>query len=282
LTRTSSQEFSYLVIREAEARRSIPRDEWVKLVFDLGQTGIPINATDLYLQVIYKGQLGLEKEGVAVGLKDISEPTPIDLFNDMDRICMGGTWYRAGSPDAIALVDTNEDGIADLWDVYPHHLRDHYLRFSPIDQPKWVSFKEFDLYVPLMEAGEFRRAAFLLTDDRFNLSNTAAPVRAHPDDGWEHPPYLWCTEEQQISPCLFDQKGIKNQTNREEIPVCCQLMGIPPCRDYDDPNCCERVVLQPCSVRHYPIPNEYRGVKMWGGIRVHNQEYPAGASCPED
>ncbi|ROZ76071.1 hypothetical protein EEB15_12965 [Ramlibacter sp. WS9] len=38
-------------------------------------TPIPINATDLFLQVVYRGPLGDETDAVAVATKDISEPT---------------------------------------------------------------------------------------------------------------------------------------------------------------------------------------------------------------
>jgi hypothetical protein len=38
-------------------------------------TPIPISASDLYLQVVYRGPLGLESDAVVVETKDISEPT---------------------------------------------------------------------------------------------------------------------------------------------------------------------------------------------------------------
>lgn len=43
-------------------------------------TPIPINATDLFLQVVYRGPLGDETDAVAVATKDISEPTYIYNF----------------------------------------------------------------------------------------------------------------------------------------------------------------------------------------------------------
>src|SRR5439155_4713961 len=46
---------------------------------------IPINATDLYLQVVYRGPLGEEPDGIAVATKDISEPTYIYVFSTWDQ-----------------------------------------------------------------------------------------------------------------------------------------------------------------------------------------------------
>jgi hypothetical protein len=40
---------------------------------------IPINVMDLYLQVVYRGQLGDETDAVVVGTKDVSEPTFIKI-----------------------------------------------------------------------------------------------------------------------------------------------------------------------------------------------------------
>lgn len=45
---------------------------------------LPINATDIYLQVVFRGQLGNEKDAVVVATKNISEPNYIAVVNDMD------------------------------------------------------------------------------------------------------------------------------------------------------------------------------------------------------
>lgn len=58
---------------------------------------IPFSATDLYLQVVYRGPLGQEPDAVVVTTKDISEPTY--LFNysnwDIDQFC-GAYPYFSG------------------------------------------------------------------------------------------------------------------------------------------------------------------------------------------
>jgi hypothetical protein len=45
---------------------------------------IPINATDIYLQVVFRGQLGNETDAVVVATKNISEPNYIAYVNDRD------------------------------------------------------------------------------------------------------------------------------------------------------------------------------------------------------
>jgi hypothetical protein len=47
----------------------------VEKVFDFTADPIPVNATDLFIQVVYRGKLGQEADGIAVGMVDVSEPT---------------------------------------------------------------------------------------------------------------------------------------------------------------------------------------------------------------
>lgn len=248
-------EYSYLVVPELNGLRSIPRANPLELVFDLSQNPIPINATDIYLQVVYRGRLGQEDGAVAVGMRDISEPTPIDLYNDMDRVCINGNWYVAGSPEAIAQVDTNNDGIADLADVYAHHLRDIYIRFSPATDPKYASSTDYNLRIPSLSAGEsYIRRAFILSDYQFNYGDRVSQVlNTDPNDRWVN----W------YDPAIIPYTGLKNQTELATPEICAALnLGYP------------------CDIRYYPIFNSYRGVEIWDGVIFENRPYPPGSSCP--
>jgi len=62
------------------------------LVFDFSQNVVPINATDLFLQVVYRGPLGDEADSIIVATKDISEPTYNYVFNTWDQFlyCANG------------------------------------------------------------------------------------------------------------------------------------------------------------------------------------------------
>ncbi len=93
-----------------DEKQKIPSDKNMKVKFDISSNPIPVNATDLSIQVIYKGDIGkfeegetpeivvYEKDSVAVGYKDISEPTPIDIVNDSNWGFFGGIWYNLSEP----------------------------------------------------------------------------------------------------------------------------------------------------------------------------------------
>lgn len=66
--------------------------ESVLAEFDFSEDPIPINATDLFLQVAYRGPLGLEDDGIAVGMKDIDEANYISMWNGTDWFYRSGEW----------------------------------------------------------------------------------------------------------------------------------------------------------------------------------------------
>jgi len=56
----------------------------VEKSFDFSADPIPVNATDLFIQVVYRGQLGAETDGIAVGNFDVQEPTFYAGWNNTD------------------------------------------------------------------------------------------------------------------------------------------------------------------------------------------------------
>ncbi len=56
----------------------------VEKTFDFAMDPIPINATDLILQVVYRGTLGEEPESVALGMLDVREPTIMTFWENTD------------------------------------------------------------------------------------------------------------------------------------------------------------------------------------------------------
>jgi len=245
----TSDEFYYIVVPETNNTTSIPRANPVKLTFNLSQNAIPLYATDVSLQVVYYGMIGGEGRQVAVGFKDISEPTPIDIYNDMDRECINGSWYVAGSPEALAL------GNQFNFDAYPHHLRNIYLRFSPINNPQGASPTDFNLHIPSLDAGDFFiREAFVLSDYQFNNGYRVTVVNANPND-----PYVTWFE-----PGVILYKGMKNQTEPGTPEQCAALN-----------------VGYPCDIRYYPDHfYSFRGQEIWEWIVFQNASYPPGSSCP--
>lgn len=249
----AENEITYIVVPEANSIRSIPNDRYTELTFDLSSNPIPLFAINVFIRLIYHGQLGLEDGAVAVGFKDISEPTPIDLFSDLDQICLNGRMYVAGSVEAINQVDTNKDGVPE-WDIYPHNLRDIYLRISSISKPGYASPSVYNLIIPYLSAGNFKRAFYILTDYNFIYSSRESWVNADPNDPWviQYP-----------TSALHLGIAIKNQIEYEEDPDVCAPMEAP------------------CHIWWYPTFLEYRGMNIWwgGGIMYINKAYPQNTEC---
>ena len=256
----TTEEFFYIAAPEANNIRAIPSDGYEMLEFNLSPA-IPLYATDVSINLVYKGILGLEADAVVVGHKDISEPTPKDICSNLDKVCIAGSWHDAGSPEAIALVDTSGNGISDRneVDVYPHDLRDIYLRASSVADPQDPSRTEDDIHIPEIQAGEFIRAAFILSDDEFMLA-TYRPLSIciHPDDD-----HLGVGAQTNI----FARTSIKNQTDAG-TPEDCISIGTEP----------------PCTIRHYPTFTPFRGVEIRDGIVITYQDGSWGhdISCPLD
>ncbi len=63
---------------------------------------IPLNATDVYLQVVYRGALGSETDAVVVATKNIPEPTFLSIFNATDSVmCHDGTWVTLNADGSV-------------------------------------------------------------------------------------------------------------------------------------------------------------------------------------
>ena len=243
-----------------------------ELNFDLSQNPIPLWATDVYLQVVFKGTLGTETDAVAVGFKDISEPTPIDIFNNMDKICINGSWYNAGSAEAIQQVDTNHNGIADTneADVYAYDLQNIYLRFSsylPSGPYYWASSSAHHVTVPYLSAGNPVRAAYILSDYMFNKAYYMTWVKTNTQDPWSHADVnqLWWHD------------AVKRQTDYSEDSGLCG--GAPPC--YVD--------VYPVSSSSFPSAYvsgyyTFRNTSMWfGTVKILiNTPVPSDSVCSYD
>ena len=239
----TTPDFYYIVVPEKNNINTIPKDMPIELTFDLSTTPIPLWATDIYMQIVYKGQLGSETETVAVGFKDISEPTPIDIVNGMDYICINGSPYIAGSDEAITAVDTNGNGKADEWDVFAHGISSDYLKFSSVQSPQNASTTNYNAKFTGISPASYGRV-FILTEESYDtaitISSTAYSVNIDSRD----------TYLPGAKTTTWNMKGIRNQTN--------YIDGI--------------------TYIYYPILSTERGLKVWGGIKYMNRPYPAGSN----
>jgi len=83
--RTNYQEISVSAPLAINSEADLPRATAVEKMFDFSLDPIPINATDLFIQVVYVGRLGLEPASIALGTLDVSEPTFVAYWNNTDR-----------------------------------------------------------------------------------------------------------------------------------------------------------------------------------------------------
>ena len=254
---TSTEAVRYTVFPEANGVRTLSAVTPVELTFDLTQNPIPFTATDLYVHVVYHGTLGTEAGAVAVGFKDLSEPTPIEVYNNMDWICLKGSWETAGSAAAETVVDTdavigNNNGTADEWDVYPHTMENVYIKLSSLANPQQASTTVYDHVYTNQPTGSLSRPLYILSDEWFNYSFYITRAATDGKDTWTHIP----------SEQLYEGTAIKHQTEYTTDPVLCN----------DNP---------PCD--HTTVPDYYtfRGTDMWwgGGMIFVNKPYPTGTEC---
>ncbi|MFI5294707.1 MAG: hypothetical protein ACHQ0Y_06760 [Thermodesulfovibrionales bacterium] len=219
----------------------------VEVEFNFDNDPIPVDVTDLYLQVIFKGKIGTEDGAVAIGIKDISEPTPIDVFNDTDRSCINGNWYSAS--DAIDQMDTSmpKDHIADTWDVNPHILQNIYVKISSTENPQNASPTVYNAVVPFLYPGEFKRVMYILTDYNFKYSFYSTWIEAIYTDYWSHADKVH----------TLNGTAAKNQTDYTSDPAVCGKDPV-------------------CYNSYHPVYYSLRGHDMWwgGGIVFINCPIP--------
>ena len=79
--------------------------------FDFSADPIPVNATDLFIQVVYRGQLGEETDGIAVGNLDVQEPTFFAAWNNTDYYFseIGNQWL---AQNPMSFPARGVDGVA--------------------------------------------------------------------------------------------------------------------------------------------------------------------------
>lgn len=254
----ASNDFTYVVVPEANSRRAIPRNSTVELVFDRGQTAIiPANAVDISLQVVYHGRLGNEDGAVAVGMKGLSDPTPVERINNMDKICLNGQWYSAGSQAAIDQVDLDHNGIPN-WDIYPHDLANIFIKISPAGYPIQASASDYTLKSDTLNAGTLIRA-FVLgdSDSLINHSHIITVIKTATSDTFTHAGNIFNG--------IWPGSLIKSEIESSSVAADCNSYGF----------------ASPCTIRHAPPFYSFRNNYLWGSTAVifDNPVYPIDTFC---
>lgn len=138
--------------------------------FDFSQSAIPVNATDLFLQIVYRGKLGDELDAVVVTTKDLFEPTHIAYLNGTDVTELNDVYYPW--QQIVAGVNARDPRF-DLVDVNGNHKYDppYDWRVEPTDWTNVrISFAGPAVFkvatIPSLPNGRFARMT-VLTDKPF-------------------------------------------------------------------------------------------------------------------
>lgn len=252
--------FSYAVATESNNKKAIPNNSYVDLTFDM-PGGIPLYATDVYFYVLYRGTLtegnSVEENAVAVGFKDVSEPTPFAFLNNTDKVCINNTWYDSGSDEVLALAGQNG------WDAYPHALSGFDVRFytygTPDVYPPPADFSVAPLYPRSFDQ------VFVIGDgtstmasawDRGYIGYGTSTIQIIPltqGDNFSHGYYAPLARPQ--------RPNIRRQKTAYTDPAACQSYGFE----------------APCTLDWWPQFITLRGNQFWGP-EYYNSWYPANGS----
>ncbi len=162
---------------------SIPRDNPLRINFDFSTNPLPFNAVDVTLTVLFKGNLGAElTNAVAIGFRDIGEPSPIDLFNNTDLVCHDGTYVNYDDPNLIQQVDLNHNGVIDCAqgekNVIPAKITPKYISFNGQAASLTNYYYKFPEADPIIiQPGQTYRLYFL-GDDNPAVTNISVSVNA--------------------------------------------------------------------------------------------------------
>ncbi len=96
-----------IVVSNGRAIGALPSGSTQVLVFDFASQPIPINATDVTLQVVYRGRLGNEDDAVAVTTRNVAEPTFLALENTTDYRFSAATQSYAPSGAPTTFMAAN-------------------------------------------------------------------------------------------------------------------------------------------------------------------------------
>jgi hypothetical protein len=165
-----------------------------EVIFDFPQR-IPISATDLKIQVVYRGPLGEDLDAIAVGFKDISEPSYITQYSEWDnRRFFAGypsmEYYAGSQPITFAEWCMGENAryfpslaACQVQFGYRRHARFHKPGQSPIgyepEAPQRVENQHYNLseLIPIeahvrmhADVGRFNRVAMLVDLDQQSVS----------------------------------------------------------------------------------------------------------------
>lgn len=175
--------FSVIRANAANGVASLVKGVPTELVFNLS-TPLPLWATDVFLDVLYRRTGTPDEKPLAIGQRDISEPTPVDLFNNTDKVCINNNWYDSGSAEAYAAVGTDSFG-QPLDDIFSHRLDDVSFwadASGKLGLPLNPDTKQFT--AASVNPNEAKRLGYILTDYGFGYAVDEQVVPLDLRDDW--------------------------------------------------------------------------------------------------
>ncbi len=155
----------------------------------------------------------------------------------------------AGSSEA--LVEGQKYGV----DAFPHNLKDAYIRFSPLNNPRRASVTDYNFYISKIVPGAYSRVFVLGDYNGSNFSFAGFAEKIDDLDRWAHFTSMLCPPEYTTSsPCLNLCVLIKNQTD----------------------------IVNGVANRVYPTFGLFRGVETWYMFKGINWPYPSDSVCPDE
>jgi hypothetical protein len=145
------------VIASNVKRDTVSSETSKEFIFEMNRP-IPIDATDLLLTVIYKGQVGNEENGIAIGTQDVSEPTFVTIANNYDL------WYLNDAPEAERSWTT--------W-PFPEPISSIYVSFN--------QKSSIVATIDVMQPKEYAR--FVYISNAINMDEPALPYRQSLSEG---------------------------------------------------------------------------------------------------
>jgi hypothetical protein len=152
--------------------RCIDKAQLQKFTFP---TAIPINATDLSLQVVYRGLLGEEQDTVVVETVDVAEPTYVAVVNTSDYMfCYNGQWRYKEADGSLPT------GVPDKLQFRPFTYNAWRTAFEPNENDP---ANKYVATVANLAPKEFARIAVLTLKDRIRSSQISYGVTSTASEG---------------------------------------------------------------------------------------------------
>lgn len=150
--------YHYIRASEETGTTALVQGQKTELTFDISDNPLPVRASDVYMYISYKKAGDPDSKSMAVGFLDISEPTPVDAFNNTDYTCLNNSWYRYDDPAAMALADKT--------DIYPHTISNITFQGGPANAVTLSASPQQNNLAAAgpLQLGQMLRLGYILTD----------------------------------------------------------------------------------------------------------------------